>query len=39
MADGSFCREYTSMAEVGGKSETAYGRACRQDDGSWKIAS
>jgi len=39
MADGSFCREYTSMVEVGGKSETAYGRACRQDDGSWKIAS
>jgi len=39
MADGSFCREYTSMVEVGGKSETAYGRACRQVDGSWKIAS
>jgi len=39
MADGSFCREYTSMVEVGGKSETAYGTACRQDDGSWQIAS
>jgi len=39
MADGSFCREYTSMVEVGGKSETAYGTACRQDDGSWRIAS
>ncbi len=39
MADGSFCREYTSMIEVGGESETAYGTACRQDDGSWKIAS
>ncbi|QMU62319.1 MAG: glycine zipper 2TM domain-containing protein [Gammaproteobacteria bacterium] len=39
MADGSFCREYTSMVEVGGESETAYGTACRQDDGSWKIAS
>ena len=37
MADGSFCREYTSMVEVGGESETAYGTACRQDDGSWKI--
>lgn len=39
MSDGSFCREYTSMVEVGGKSETAYGTACRQDDGNWKIAS
>jgi surface antigen len=39
MADGSFCREYTSMVEVGGQSETVYGTACRQDDGSWKIAS
>lgn len=39
MADGKFCREYTSMIEVGGESETAYGTACRQDDGSWKIAS
>lgn len=39
MADGSFCREYTSMVEVGGESETAYGTACRQGDGSWKIAS
>lgn len=39
MADGRFCREYTSMVEVGGQAETAYGTACRQDDGSWKIAS
>jgi len=39
MADGSYCREYTSMVEVGGESETAYGTACRQDDGNWKIAS
>ncbi len=39
MVDGSYCREYTSMVEVGGETETAYGTACRQDDGSWKIAS
>ena len=39
MADGSFCREYTSMVEVGGDPQTAYGTACRQTDGSWKIAS
>ena len=37
MADGSYCREYTSMVEVSGESETAYGTACRQNDGSWKI--
>ncbi len=39
MADGSYCREYTSMVEVAGESDTAYGTACRQDDGSWKITS
>lgn len=39
MADGSYCREYTSMVEVGGESQTAYGSACRQPDGSWKIVS
>ena len=39
MADGSYCREYSSMVEVGGESETAYGTACRQPDGNWKITS
>lgn len=39
MVDGSFCREYTSMVEVGGESQTAYGTACRQPDGTWKIIS
>ena len=37
MVDGSFCRQFSSMIEVAGKSETAYGTACRQTDGSWKI--
>ncbi len=31
------CREYTTDVYVGGKKETAYGTACRQPDGSWKI--
>ena len=31
------CREYTLEAEIGGESETIYGTACRQPDGSWKI--
>lgn len=35
--DGSVCREYTQTINVGGKSERAYGQACRQPDGSWQI--
>ena len=34
---GSYCREYTQVIVVGGKEERAYGRACRQQDGSWQI--
>ncbi|NKB59300.1 MAG: glycine zipper 2TM domain-containing protein [Alphaproteobacteria bacterium] len=34
---GEYCREYQQTITVGGKSEQAYGRACRQPDGSWKI--
>lgn len=32
------CREYTTRAVIGGKSEQIYGKACRQADGSWKVA-
>ncbi len=39
MADGRYCREYTTTATVGGKAETVYGRACRQPDGAWQIES
>ncbi len=35
--DGSPCREFTTVVNVGGKQEEAYGTACRQADGSWKI--
>ena len=31
------CREFESTIVVEGEVETANGRACRQDDGSWKI--
>lgn len=34
---GQYCREYTQTINVGGQKESAYGRACRQPDGSWKI--
>ncbi len=34
---GTYCREFTQVVNVGGRSEKAYGTACRQPDGSWKI--
>ena len=35
--DGQYCREYTQTVVVAGKEQQAYGTACRQPDGSWKI--
>jgi len=32
------CREFTTTVLVGGEEQQAYGTACRQNDGSWKIA-
>jgi surface antigen len=34
---GQYCREYQQNITVGGKNETAYGTACRQSDGTWKV--
>lgn len=34
---GNYCREYQTTVTVGGKTEQAYGTACRQPDGSWKV--
>lgn len=34
---GQYCREFQQEVTVGGKTEQAYGKACRQPDGSWKI--
>jgi surface antigen len=36
---GKQCREFQQTVEIGGKSESAYGTACLQEDGSWKIVS
>ena len=36
--DGTPCREYVTDAVIGGKREQVTGTACRQPDGSWKIA-
>jgi surface antigen len=37
--DGRYCREYNNTITVGGKTEKAYGTACRQPDGSWQVVS
>jgi len=36
---GQVCREFNQTIFIGGRSETAYGTACRQPDGTWKIVS
>lgn len=35
--DFDTCREFTQKVFVDGRQETAYGTACRQSDGSWRI--
>lgn len=35
--DGRYCREYTQVVKISGKSQTAYGTACRQSDGQWEL--
>lgn len=36
---GRYCREFQQQVTIGGKSESAYGTACQQPDGSWEIIS
>lgn len=36
-SSGRYCREFQQTVTVGGKTEQAYGTACRQPDGSWQI--
>lgn len=38
-ASGQYCREFIETVTVGGRTEEAYGTACRQPDGSWRIVS
>lgn len=38
-ATGAYCREYQQSVTVGGRTQNAFGTACRQPDGSWKINS
>ena len=39
LANGQYCREYNQTITVGGEQHQAYGTACRQADGTWKIQS
>ncbi len=36
-ADGRLCREFQQQVVIGGKTEDAFGTACQEPDGSWKI--
>jgi surface antigen len=37
VAGGGYCREFQQKIVVGGKTQSGYGKACRQPDGSWQI--
>jgi len=34
---GNYCREFHQTVTIGGQTEEAYGIACRQPDGTWRI--
>lgn len=39
-ADGGvYCRDYQATATIGGRPQQVYGKACRNPDGSWQLAS
>ena len=38
-ASGNYCREYTTKVYMNGDWQTAYGRACKMPDGSWRVIS
>ena len=35
--NNGYCREYQTTVTVNGQTQRAYGQACRQPDGSWKM--
>lgn len=37
VASGDYCREFQQTVSIDGQEQNAYGQACRQPDGSWKI--
>ena len=34
---GQYCREYRQTITLGDRTEQAFGSACRQPDGNWKV--
>jgi hypothetical protein len=36
---GRYCREFQQQVSIGGRTEQAYGTACRNPDGSWEVVS
>ena len=36
---GQYCREYQTTVVVGGRTQSGFGTACRQPDGSWQVVS
>lgn len=36
---GAYCREFQQTVTISGRTESAYGTACRQPDGTWKVIS
>lgn len=34
---GNYCRQYRTTVNIDGRAETAYGTACQQPDGTWRI--
>ena len=38
-SSGRYCREFQQTIVVGGETQSGYGTACRQPDGSWRIVS
>ena len=39
LANGQYCREYKQTVLIGGQEHQAYGTACRQPDGTWRMQS
>ena len=39
LANGQYCREYKQTVVIGGEQNQAYGTACRQPDGTWRMQS
>lgn len=34
---GRYCREYKTTVQIDGRDEVAYGQACQQPDGTWRV--